>query len=141
MQRGLNVLLPSPLLIRDTSSRLRNDRAGLEREIKDASVLILCYAAHDPSTLDSLKSYWLPCIESARPEVGACLLGLSQWLPVWRFSWRVATCVVGQLPVLIVATKRDLDTTSNDDDGGEDVMWEQTRPLLTEFTVRAPEAS
>ena len=47
----------------------------------------------------------------------------------------VCSAAVAQVPILIVSTKRDLDTNPIGDDGAEDTIWEQTRPLLTEFTV------
>ena len=44
-------------------------------------------------------------------------------------------CIV-QVPVLIVATKRDLADGMGDDSSLEDMIWEHTRPLLTDFGVR-----
>lgn len=42
--------------------------------------------------------------------------------------------------MLIVATKRDLADGMGDDSSLEDMIWEHTRPLLTDFGVRCAAA-
>ncbi|EFJ25633.1 MIRO family protein [Selaginella moellendorffii] len=63
-----------PLTIIDTPSR-PEDRELVEQECKKADTIVLTYACDQPSTLESIQTYWLPELRALEVKVPIIVVG------------------------------------------------------------------
>ncbi|GAU51767.1 hypothetical protein TSUD_238090 [Trifolium subterraneum] len=63
-----------PTTIIDTSSR-SGDRDGVYDELLRADAIILTYACDRPNTLESLSTFWLPCLRKLEVKVPIIVVG------------------------------------------------------------------